>query len=74
MWIAVFPRSLNIESETFPVIARSASDEAIHLSPRDGMDCFASLAMTVHLTDHRRFGSHHLMQPRRHCITAGNLN
>src|SRR5205823_206826 len=29
------------------VIARSASDEAIHLSRRRAMDCFASLAMTA---------------------------
>src|SRR5262249_20374730 len=28
------------------VIARSESDEAIHLSSRGSMDCFASLAMT----------------------------
>jgi hypothetical protein len=28
------------------VIARSDSDEAIHLSTRGEMDCFASLAMT----------------------------
>jgi hypothetical protein len=29
-----------------PVIARSDSDEAIHLSACRTMDCFASLAMT----------------------------
>jgi hypothetical protein len=29
------------------VIARSASDEAIHVSARCGMDCFAPLAMTI---------------------------
>jgi hypothetical protein len=28
------------------VIARSASDEAIHVSTSGEMDCFASLAMT----------------------------
>ena len=31
----------------FDVFARSVSDEAIHSSLRGGMDCFASLAMTV---------------------------
>jgi hypothetical protein len=30
-----------------PVIARSASDEAIHVSAGGGMDCFASLAKTA---------------------------
>jgi hypothetical protein len=32
------------------VIARSESDEAIHLDARVGMDCFASLAMTAGLS------------------------
>ncbi len=32
---------------TPPVIARSDSDEAIHVSTRGDMDCFASLAMTA---------------------------
>src|SRR5258705_10973111 len=33
-------------TRSLPVIARSTSDEAIHLSLRDAMDCFATLAMT----------------------------
>jgi hypothetical protein len=32
---------------SLPVIARSASDEAIHVAARGEMDCFASLAMTT---------------------------
>ncbi len=35
------------EQASHVVIARSDSDEAIHLSARGGMDCFASLAMTA---------------------------
>ena len=33
-------------TDAFFVIARSDSDEAIHVSARGAMDCFASLAMT----------------------------
>jgi hypothetical protein len=32
--------------ETLAVIARSDSDEAIHLSASEELDCFATLAMT----------------------------
>ena len=75
MRIGAFPRSLKIKAETFPVIARSASDEAIHPSPRGGIDCFASLAMTVHLTDQRRFGPHHLVELRfKSLLAAGKLS
>src|SRR5262249_4487217 len=41
------------------VIARSASDEAIHASASRKMDCFASLAMTegaFHVVSDRRVG------------------
>ncbi len=37
------------ESRFFTVIARSDSDETIHLSACPGMDCFASLAMTTNM-------------------------
>jgi hypothetical protein len=35
---------------SFPVIARSASDEAIHFSVCGAMDCFAALAMTEEIS------------------------
>jgi hypothetical protein len=38
------------------VIARSDSDEAIHLSPSGDMDCFAALAITVAHDHPRRLG------------------
>ncbi len=41
------------------VIARSVSDEAIHGSASEAMDCFASLAMTKSLApfaDHCKVG------------------
>jgi len=34
-------------AHTLPVIARSASDEAIHRATSRKLDCFASLAMTA---------------------------
>src|SRR5207249_4777192 len=37
--------------KTLAVIARSDSEEAIHLSTRGAMDCFASLAMTGKTTE-----------------------
>jgi hypothetical protein len=37
---------MRVGPSSFAVIARSVSDEAIHLSCRGEMDCFASLAMT----------------------------
>jgi hypothetical protein len=33
--------------QTRSVCAREQSDEAIHLSPRGKVDCFAALAMTI---------------------------
>jgi hypothetical protein len=46
-----------------PVIARSDSDEAIHLSACGGMDCLAPLAMTegrqLHLVDQARDDGNH---------------
>ena len=45
----VFAGSLNI------VIARSDSDEAIHLAAVEDMDCFASLAMTMGTRDYCPF-------------------
>src|SRR6185437_3044116 len=44
-------------------IARSASDDAIHISASREMDCFASLAMTK-LASFTRCLRHHLLQQR----------
>jgi hypothetical protein len=41
-----------MEQSCFSVIARSPCDEAIHLAPRKGMDCFAALAMTGNTSFH----------------------
>jgi hypothetical protein len=38
-------------AQLFPVIARSASDEAIQITACSKMDCFAALAMTAGQTE-----------------------
>ena len=49
-YLVTYPQSLTqyvaMRQSCFPVIARSPCDEAIHLTPRLDMDCFAALAMT----------------------------
>ena len=45
-------------SEVINVIARSVSDEAIHLFCRAAMDCFASLVMTALGLFENGIGSH----------------
>ena len=60
-------RNASRECETVStVIARSECDEAIHVSARGAMDCFASLAMTA-------TGSRAQKPQRRYAVRATGL-
>ena len=50
-------------SEVINVIARSVSDEAVHLFCRAAMDCFASLVMTAPWLFENGSGNHSLVIP-----------